>query len=235
MKKKILVWLFGLGLLAIPPCPSLIPSVAADTEEEVIETVAEDEYAFKMVLKVPQVYDNTTSQGYRKFARQVIKGKMYVVWLADGSFRLEFAELENQSFKVRGYKVRYDGFEDRNVVYTRFSWIGNNKTDIFNTPSLCFFLELYPNYAIGEATEDNSFYIMLSGAGSSAYTKSLGSRIARRFSGYAAGSQGCSCYDYGHKSPTRTASVCGPTSTPTDVVATFGSWTASWKRRNYCK
>lgn len=231
MRRLMLMFLLSLGLISISP-----PTARSDgKEEEDITAIAEDEYDLKLTLKVPQVFDNSKSIGYRKYQTQNIKGKMYIVWLNNGSYRLLFENLENQQFKVGGQKVTYNGTEDRNVVYTRYNYIGSNKKNTFTTPTLCFFLELEPNYAIGGNTEDNSFFVTVAGAGSSAHSKKHNCRISKKFSGYVAGTQGCGCSAYGHLSPTRTAGVCGPTDKVDDVVATYGTWKATWKQRNYCK
>lgn len=196
--------------------------------------LAVDTYSFVLNLKVPQVIGNTKSLGYRKYQIQRIKGYMLIKWLSDGTFAIEFDNLRNTKFKVNGEYVTYKGYEGRSVIYTRFNYIGNNKTEVFMTPCLCFYLELEPSYAKGGNNEDNSFYVLLSGTGNSAFKCSYRSRIATRLRGYASGTQGCGCAAYSHKSPTRGASVDGPIDEVSDVVATFGTWTAIWKSRMVC-
>lgn len=234
MKRVMAMLMLMVGLISVPFCLGA-KNAYADAEESTASIVAEDVYNFTLMLKVPQVFENTTSQGYRKYKAQRISGKMYVVWLSDGSYRLEFGGMENQQFKIRGQNVKYEGREDRDMVWTRFTWIGNNKKNEFKTPTLCFYLELMPNYAISDMTEDNSFYLIVSGAGSSGLVGKAKNRIAKKFTGCAAGTQGCSCADHGHKSPTRETSLCGPSDVVSDVVATFGSWSATWKTRVYYK
>ena len=190
-----------------------------------------DVYTITLILRVPQVKDNTTSNGYRKYQNQRIKGNMYVKWMSDGTYQLDFGNLENHTFKVGGYRVRYKGYEDSNVVYPRFNYIGSNKTDKFKTPCLCFYLELEPSYAIGGNNEDNSFYILVAGSGSSVFKNQDGYRVAKTFSGYVTGTQGCGCSAYSHKSPTRSAGIDGPTDRVDDVVATYGRWKAKWDGR----
>ena len=201
------------------------------TELKEVTPVAVDTYILNLSLKVPQVLSNTNSKGYRKYKNQLIKGNMYIIWMSDGNFKIEFSGLENQNFKVGGKKVTYIGTEVINVVSSRFNWIGSNKTDVFKTPCLSFYLELEPSYAQGGNTEDNSFYLMMAGMGVSSYRANYKSRIAYSLSGYASGTQGCGCSEYEHKSPTRTAKIYGPSDSPEDVVATFGKWSAKWKGR----
>ena len=225
--KKIFGWFAGISLLSILSYFFLVSTAQAVD----IVKVAEDVYDFRMVLKVPQVLDNTSSLGYRKFKTQTIKGSMSIVWNSDNTYSIEFGKLENQQFRVRGNRVTYDAVEDSWIINKRFTWIGDNKKEVFKTPALCFYLELTPNYAIGGNEEDNSFYVALSGSGTSSVLKDDGYKVARRFSGYAAGTQGCGCAAYGHKSPTRIASIVGPSQRVDDVVATYGTWRATFKNR----
>lgn len=205
------------------------------SEEDLSDVVAAtDVYDFTLRLQVPQVLNNTQSLGFRKYQSQTIRGVMYIKWLSGGGFKIDFSDLENSKFKIRGSRVRYIGYEDRAVVYSRYNYIGSNNTELFKTPAICFYLELEPNYAIGGNNEDNSFYVLLAGKGTSRFYKNLGSRIAKKFKGYAAGTQGCGCSAYSHKSPTRNATVCGPMDEVSDVVATFGQWSAKWKNRIVC-
>ena len=208
-----------------------IASVCAADSEELYHIVVTDVYDFNLMLKVPQVLNNTISEGRRVYRHQRIRGNMYVQWYADGSFNLAFDGLTNHNFSVGGKKVTYTGYEGIDTIYTRYCYIGNNKTELFKKPCLSFYLELEPSYAIGGNNEDNSFYLMLAGTGNSTNKSEYKSRIARNFYGYASGTQGCGCSAYTHKSPTRQASPYGPSDTPTDVVATFGTWRARWKRR----
>lgn len=228
------VMLFSGWLTNIPFVSNAYAEDWGDTDGEAASVLATDVYSFHLRLRVPQVLNNTTSRGVRKYKPQTIKGLMYIKWLSNGSFKIEFEDLYNKNFKVGGSNVRYTGYEDRNIVYTRYNYIGNNATESFKTPCICFYLELEPSYAIGGNNEDNSFYVLLAGKGSSTFQSKLGSRIAKRFSGYASGTQGCGCSAYTHKSPTRVATICGPMDTVSDVVSTWGSWTAKFKNRVSC-
>ena len=228
------VMLFSGGLNNIPFVSNAYAEDFGESDEETAEVLATDVYDFSLRLNVPQVLNNATSRGVRKYKPQTIKGLMYIKWLPNGSFKIEFEDLYNKNFKVGGSNVRYTGYEDRNIVYTRYNYIGNNATESFKTPCICFYLELEPSYAIGGNNEDNSFYVLLSGKGSSTFQSKLGSRIAKKFTGYASGTQGCGCAAYTHKSPTRGATICGPMGDVSDVVSTWGRWTAKFRKRVSC-
>ena len=222
---------FGTGAAALVR-RAVEGAVLKSTGEKESERIGTDEYRFHMRLRVPQVTNNTTSEGKRTYTTQNIRGPMYIVWLANGDFRIEFGELVNSNFKVQGSPVTYKGREMKELVNTRFNYIGNNKTGRFTKPCLAFFGEFEPSYAQGEADEDNSFYLMFGGDGASAEVKEYGGvRIAKMISGYAAGVQGCGCSAYGHVSPTRDATITGPGVQVDDVVATSGRWQMVWKGR----
>lgn len=223
--------MLGMGAIALPQGVAAQTDLESTSEAEA-ERIGADEYLFKMRLNVPQVVDNTTSQGKRIYRVQTIKGPMYIVWLADGNFRIEFGNLVNLNFKVGGENVTYEGREMKEVVYSRFNYIGDNRTGKFIKPCLAFFGEFEPSYAKGEASEDNSFYLMFSGYGMSTVKRAYGgARIATCINGYVAGVQGCGCSAYGHMSPTRDATIMGPGEKVNDVVSTNGRWRMVWKGR----
>ena len=220
------------GVLFSPFSKMYAENVFSDEDEQKASVVATDIYTLEMYLQVPQVLDNTTSQGSRKYKRQKIKGNMYVVWLDNGSYELLFENLVNTKFKVGGKEVTYAGYEGYASIPRSYTYIGSNKSGKFKTPCMSFHLELEPSYAIGGNNEDNSFYLQLSGSGGSTISSSTGGyRVAKRISGYCAGTQGCGCSAYSHLSPTRTASKEGPSCNATDIVATWGTWRARWKGR----
>ena len=229
--KKMLKFLLVAGLIGLAPF-----CVKAEGYDDIINSiVAEDEYDLRIRLYVPQVVNNTESLGKRVFRLQTISGSLFIYWLNDGSCLLDFDNLVNKNFKVGGKNVTYKGVVDYNVVYPRFNYIGNNRTNIFRIPCMSFYLELEPSYAIGGNTEDNSFYLLLAGNGTSSLTGTKKIRIARYFYGHASGTQGCGCYAYGHTSPTRKATVDGPSDIVEDVVPTYGRWNAKLKKRTYLK
>lgn len=215
-----------------PSVDSYANDIDSDNDEEPKATVvATDVYSIQLYLKVPQVLDNTTSKGSRKYKMQKIKGEMYMSWFDNGSYELDFGNLVNTKFSIGGRNVTYTGYEGYASIPRSYTYIGSNKTGKFKTPCLSFHLELEPSYAIGGNNEDNSFYLQLSGSGTSSFVNSIGCRVAKTFSGYCAGTQGCGCSAYSHLSPTRIAESCGPSCRATDVVATWGTWKARWRGR----
>lgn len=228
MRRKILSFLC-LGMATAITLMAVSSDYRSDATEPPV--AATDEYSFQMRLKVPQVKDNAESKGYRKMEWQTIKGKFYIVWREDGSFSLDFSDVKNDNFKVRGVKVSYEGLILDYAVPVNFVYIGDNKKNKFETPCLSFYVELVPSYAMGQFGEDNSFVVLLAGDGRTKKVKSLGCRIASRFSGGVGGTQGCGCMLFKHKSPTRAAGMLGPTDKVVDVVPTYGRWTAHWKKR----
>lgn len=227
------------NLLLCLLCSSIIPlsylgginCLAQTIEEAPSEVEATDVYDLTLMLRVPQVYNNAESTGYRKYGFQKIKGELYIKWLVSGGYKIEMGNLENKTFKVKGVRVAYEWY-DGDLVYPRLNWIGNNKTEKFTVPTLYFSVALDPSYAISTVNEDNSFYLILSGIGVSTYKKELESKLTKTITGYVVGTQGCGCTDYGHKSPTRVGALFGPSEKVDDVVATMGSWTAKWRRRD---
>lgn len=208
-----------------------LTSVNAWYDESQSPTVAEDVYSFYLRIKVPQVRNNTESKGYRKMEWQTIRGELIICWHEDGTWSLDFENMKNSNFKVKGVKVSYEGASLDAQVSPRFVYIGDNKKEKFETPCLSFYVEFQPSYAMGIPGEDNSFVVLLAGDGRTKKVRALGCRVASRFSGMLAGTQGCGCMLYLHKSPTRDAAIFGPSSKVEDAVPTFGKWSAHWKKR----
>lgn len=98
--------------------------------------------------------------------------------------------------------------------------IGNNKTNVFKTASICFDFAAEPSYNIGEFDEDTSLYITLAGKGTIDANGAI-----KKAQGYAAGTLGCGCRAYGHTSPTRELGYNGATDNVTDVASVYGTWT----------
>lgn len=193
----------------------LLASVLAATASAVT-----DVYRLKMSLKVPQVINNNQSRGKRVYQRQSIKGYLKVTYTDEELPKLEVVELENNTFKVGGRYVTYK------VDVTSAVWnlIGSNATGKFKSPSVCFSIEAQPSYVFAyEPTNDNSLILTLSGRGSS----------RKVISGYASGTLGCGCHDYGHVSPTRVMGVCGPTDWVQDMAAVYGTWKIKLEKGSY--
>lgn len=168
-------------------------------------------WALKMRVYVPRVYNNTTSQGYRKYQVQTLQGEFTVTPVQDSEPDIRFDWLENRTHKVNGHCVEYAVEPNGTMLW---HGVGNNKTGKFTTRSVVLPIEAMPSYAIGPApNEDNSLLVVLSGRGSTS---------GRMIRGYVAGQLGCSCYEYGHVSPTRVWS----TDRVVDTAAVFGTWHA---------
>lgn len=197
-----------------------------------------DVYKFKMRLKVPQVLENTTSRGYRKFKSQTVAGYLLVYYHDDGTIEFGFTDLYNKNFKVGGAAVTYEALVDPDKVYPRLNYIGDNAKESFKTATMSLYAEFIPSYSKGGGGEDNSFLLTFAGKGSTSTSLVRGCRLPRTFTGNCAGTQGCGCAAYTHKSPTRRASACGPTLEETDVAACWGTWTATFVKkfsRQICK
>ena len=96
--------------------------------------------------------------------------------------------------------------------------MGNNKTKKFKTASMCFSIMAEPNYNIGAFDEDTSLFVTLAGKGTIRNGKIQSAK------GYVAGTLGCGCYAYGHKSPTRIIKQHGVSDNVTDIASVHGTW-----------
>lgn len=151
-------------------------------------------YKLTMNLKVPRVYDNTKSKGYRKIQLQQIVGYVYIdksLGKDDVEPWIETYNLVNKTHKVSGACVTYHDSVAEDVMWR---YTGSNKTGVFKNVNLKFSLDLDPSYNIGVDEPDNALIITLSGYGSSEST----------IKGNVTGQIGCGCTAYGHVSPTRT-------------------------------
>lgn len=173
-----------------------------------------DVYSFRMNLDVPQVVNNSNSRGKRVYRRQRLEGTLTVTYHQDAPPDVAISGLKNRNYKVAGSPVAY-----KTTVSEYATWhlVGNNATGVFRKPSVCFGMEAQPSYAYAyEPTNDNSLVLTLSGKG----------RSRRRIRGHVAGTLGCGCSDYGHKSPTR---VMGPYGRPLDIVVDVAGVSGTWK------
>ncbi len=182
-------------------------------------------YDFKATLHVPRVYDNMKSLGYRKYARQVIVGEMLVEYSPESMEpSISFRDLVNKSHKVGGKFVTYPQTE---VSAVRWHSIGNNRTGVFNIPSVSFNADLWPDYNVSAAIgSDNSLMLTLAGKGRMTSAICKGAQTPTALAGNAAGTMGCGCADYGHTSPTRVAGPCAATDTVVDIASVWGTWRA---------
>lgn len=193
-----------------------------------------DVYDFTAKLKVPRVYDNTMSTGYRKYQWQTIKGKMLVSFGGEEfGCSMSFIDCYNKTHKVNGVNVTYEVEVNDDVSYHRWNVIGHNGNLNFTTPSISFALKMEPSYAIGEPHEDNSLYLMLSGTGKCMDYQ--GASVTKYVKGNVAGTIGCGCADYGHTSPTRMMGECGYTSFVDDVCGVFGTFILKYNKTQSCR
>ena len=169
-------------------------------------------WELNIILRVPRIYDNTESSGYRKYQTQRIRGYFSVQDIYGREPDISICSLENETHKVNGKRVTYDAWvEDEAKLW---HGIGSNRTGKFKTRSVEMKVWAEPSYAIGpEPTEDNSLIITLGGYGSAS---------GNLLRGYVAGQIGCGCHEYGHISPTR---IWGQ-DTVVDTAAVFGTWRA---------
>ena len=207
-----------------------------------------NEYRFIINQKVPRIYDNNTSQGYRKYQAQRIKGTLYIVYdMNPESIRLPrifVKDLVNRTHRLANdqyvtYKVTVNNKGAGPGPLTRVNVIGDNETEVFSTPSIVCYMDAEPSYNKGEDDEDNSLLITLAGYGISSNRKIWvhvqnddqstvieypSKKVIRKVNGYNAGSLGCGCMAYGHKSPTRVSSWFDHSGRVDDVAATLGMW-----------
>ena len=91
-----------------------------------------DTYKFTMNLKVPRIYDNMASKGYRKLQPQRLVGDLQFVYKDDGTVKIRVKNLVNKSHKINGIPISYVCYDfpydyhDPLVV-----GIGSNKTGKF--------------------------------------------------------------------------------------------------------
>lgn len=211
-----------------------------------------NEYSLRIKQQVPRIYDNNTSQGYRKNQAQTINGVLYMVYdMQDRTKRPRiFVEgLVNKTYKLsNGKNVTYSAIinnsGDLQGPVTRINLIGNNRTKVFKTPSIVFYMDAEPNYNLGPDDEDNSLLCTFAGKGTST-TKRIKAtcrlddaisvvdhgrqQVINTVVGSDAGTLGCGCMAYGHVSPTRVSSWFAYTDIVDDVAATFGDWSLKYK------
>lgn len=171
------------------------------------------EYDLTMVLKVPRVYNNMTSEGYRKYQTQRVNGILRVIVNdCQSEPTIEVVGLCNRTHKVNSKCVTYDTVVDGSSFWHS---IGSNATGSFRKSSVCIRIDADPSYNIGDDEPDNTLILALSGSGTE-----------KAISGKVAGQIGCGCRAYGHKSPTRIMW----TDQVVDIASVYGFWKAKYKR-----
>ena len=66
-----------------------------------------DTYRFTMSLKVPRIYDNMASKGYRKLQSQKLVGDLQFVYREDGTTTVRVKNLVNKTHKINGIPISY--------------------------------------------------------------------------------------------------------------------------------
>lgn len=198
-----------------------------------------DVYKLKMVVKVPRIYDNMTSMGYRKYQTQSIKGRLLITYPSTAKGEVGYPEvrivdLENQTHKINGKKITYNVTVGGDGPFTRVNLIGSNKKNVFDVASICFYIDAEPSYNVGEDDPDNSLLCTMSGRGTTKKYKVSGcpkdTRYIKTITGNLAGTLGCGCSAYGHISPTRVAGERGASDIVDDVAAIYGTWRATYDK-----
>lgn len=183
-------------------------------------------YDFTMRLKVPRVYDNMQSLGYRKYQWQTLCGQLDVVYdSADGTTYARIVGLYNRTHKVGGSSIVYNCYEwpyDDSPV--RVVAVGNNLTGKFTAGGMEFSFVADPSYNIGGVEEDNTLMLELSGVGN------IRNGHFTTVVGAVKGRIGCGCYAYGHTSPTRKW-FGYLTSVVVDIAPLYGTFKARFKSR----
>ena len=125
-----------------------------------------DIYDFKMKLKVPRIYNNTKSLGYRKYQAQTLKGQLQIAYDENGDASVKVVGLYNKTHKISGRNVTYVceewPFSD---AHTLVVGVGNNRTGKFTQGAISFSFVADPSYNIGGVDEDNTLMLELSGIG----------------------------------------------------------------------
>lgn len=216
-------------------------SIAAGIYADIV-----DVYDFKMSLRIPRTVDNMQSLGYRKYQTQTLRGYLYVTYDDEDNVTLEVKDLVNKTHKINGNCITYDVTVDNEGErqYPIWTYIGNNKTGKFYTPSVCFYMDCDPSYNIGDDEPDNSLLITLSGTGSTCdkgyYTYSCNGkkqlafkyRLLKSLNGRVVGTLGCGCRAYGHTSPTRKIGAFGAICDyVVDIAAVDGTWRAVYNSK----
>jgi len=200
-------------------------------------TPTTDVYDFKMKVKVPRIYDNTTSQGQRKWQTQYVYGEMHINYDTDDIAPvITFTNCVNKTHKVNGKYVSYLCEEGYDEVVRRWVVMGNNKTGSFKDGSCFFFADFNPSYNIGDDEPDNSLLLYFGGYGTLQKVVLDGccgtAYKVKTWKGYCVGTMGCGCQAYGHTSPTRVLGFYGPVCDFVSDVAAIpmGQWQAKYRR-----
>ena len=151
-----------------------------------------------MNLKVPRIYDNMASKGYRKLQPQKLVGDLQFIYKDDGTTTVRVKNLVNKTHKINGIPISYVCYDFPYDYHEPLVvGIGNNKTGKFKQGGAEFAFQADPSYNIGKVDEDNTLILELSGYGT------LKGDVLKNLKGSVKGQIGCGCMAYGHISPTR--------------------------------
>ena len=188
-----------------------------------------DTYRFTMNLKVPRIYDNMASKGYRKLQPQRLVGELQFIYSDNGYVEVRVNNLVNKTHKINGVPISYVCYD---YPYDHHSplvvAIGNNKTEKFKQGGAEFAFQADPSYNIGGVEEDNTLIIELSGYGT------LKGDVLKNLKGSVKGQIGCGCRAYGHVSPTRLF-LGWLTGIVWDIAPVYGTFNAHFLRRQTLK
>jgi hypothetical protein len=91
-----------------------------------------DTYRFTMNLKVPRIYDNMASKGYRKLQPQRLVGDLQFVYKDDGTVNIRVKNLENMTHRINGIPISYVCYDyPYNYHNPLVVGIGSNLTGVF--------------------------------------------------------------------------------------------------------
>jgi len=188
-----------------------------------------DTYKFTMNLKVPRIYDNMASKGYRKLQPQRLVGELQFVYKDNGDVKVRVKNLVNKTHKINGIPISYVCYEYPYEYHNPLVvGIGSNKTGKFKQGGAEFAFQADPSYNIGAVDEDNTLLLELSGYGT------LKGDVLKNLKGAVKGRIGCGCMAYGHISPTRLF-LGWLTNIVWDVAPLYGTFNAHFKSRHYEK
>lgn len=186
-----------------------------------------DTYKFTMNLRVPRIYDNMASKGYRKLQPQRLAGELQFVYKDNGTVKVRVRNLVNKTHKINGVPISYVCYDYPYDYHNPLVvGIGSNKTGKFKQGGADFSFQADPSYNIGGVDEDNTLILELSGYGT------LRGNTLKNLRGSVKGKIGCGCRAYGHVSPTRLY-LGWLTDYVWDIAPVYGTFTAHFRRRHY--
>lgn len=150
---------------------------------DIVET-----YSLTMRLKVPRIYDNMQSLGYRRYQPQRFVGELSLVYRSTGDVDVQVNGLTNRTHRINGKFITYEcsewPYEDfQNMAVA----VGSNRTLKFKQGGIDIAFVADPSYNIGGIDEDNTLMLRMSGTGH------IGLTGLRSVRGSVTGRIGCGC------------------------------------------